>query len=102
QICLGSAASKTQSRRHRPVIRIFASSVERAGSLLSELAKSAQGQTSLLRCSRQEAISMANKLVFTMIAVASLGLAGSFNGCTCNGEAQLGQDEPKAPEPPPP
>jgi OOP family OmpA-OmpF porin len=45
---------------------------------------------------------MAGKLVYTMIAVASLGLAGSFNGCTCNGEAQIGKAAPKAPEPPPP
>jgi OmpA-OmpF porin, OOP family len=45
---------------------------------------------------------MANKLVYTMIAVAGLGIAGSFNGCTCNGEAQLGKAAPAAPEPPPP
>ena len=45
---------------------------------------------------------MANKLVYTMIAVAGLGIAGSFNGCSCNGEAQMGKAAPAAPEPPPP
>jgi OOP family OmpA-OmpF porin len=37
-----------------------------------------------------------------MLAVASLGFAGSFEGCTCNADANLGNAQPKAPEPPPP
>ncbi len=44
---------------------------------------------------------MSKKLVFPLIAVLSLGLAASFNGCTCGAEAKVG-DQAKTPPPPPP
>jgi len=42
---------------------------------------------------------MVRKFVYPLMAVAALGLAFSFNGCSCH--AEVG-DQAKAPEPPPP
>ncbi len=42
------------------------------------------------------------KFVFPLVTVLGLGLAASFNGCSCGAEAKIGNAEPKAATPPPP
>lgn len=45
---------------------------------------------------------MRNKLVFPLVTVLTIGVAASFNGCSCGAEAKIGNTEPKAATPPPP
>ena len=45
---------------------------------------------------------MSKRVVFPVLALVAMSLGASFNGCSCSGEAKLGNMEAKAPEPPPP
>lgn len=45
---------------------------------------------------------MSRKTLAVPFTILALGLAASFNGCSCSGEAKMGNMEAKAPEPPPP
>ena len=45
---------------------------------------------------------MSKRLVFPALALVAMSLGASFNGCSCSGEAKVGNMEAKAPEPPPP
>src|SRR4051812_29126014 len=45
---------------------------------------------------------MSNRKLVFPFAILALGLAASFNGCSCSGEAKLGNMEQKHPGPPPP
>jgi outer membrane protein OmpA-like peptidoglycan-associated protein len=45
---------------------------------------------------------MIRKILYPVIAVAALGLAFSFNGCSCHAEAGTGAQTPPTPSTPPP